>query len=168
MWLTLALTVFGAILTGAELLIGKQLVDLLVDGSDVVAADLVPWLVLLGLALVATSLVNAALAELRILLSELVHQRAMDQLLEVTTAVELEAFEDPTFHDSVRLAREHADTYAWQVVWGLVTFMTTAFSAAVVVLVLLSVAPLLVPVGLLAFVPIAFVSVRSTSLSPAG
>jgi ATP-binding cassette, subfamily B, bacterial len=162
LWLTLALTFFGAILTGAELLIGRELVDLLVDGSDVVAGDLVPWLVLLGVALVATSLVNASLAELRILLSELVHQRAMDQLLEVTTAVELEAFEDPRFHDRIRLAREHADTYAWQVVWGLVTFMTTAFSAAVIVLVLLSVAPLLVPVALLAFVPIVVVSVRNT------
>jgi ATP-binding cassette subfamily B protein len=40
--------------------------------------------------------------------------------------------------------------------------MTTAFSAAVVVLVLLSVAPLLVPVALVAFVPIAVVSVRNT------
>ena len=162
MWLTLALTVFGAFLTGAELLIGRELVDLIVDGSGVAAADLVPWLILLGLALVATALVNAALAELRILLSELVHQRAMDQLLEVTTAVELEAFEDPRFHNRIRLAREHADTYAWQVVWGLVTFMTTVFSAAVVVLVLLSVAPLLVPVALLAFVPIAAVNVRNT------
>ena len=74
------------------------------------------------MALVATSLVNTALAELRILIAELVHQRAMDQLLEVTTAVELEAFEDPTFHDRIRLARENADTYAWEVVWGLVTF----------------------------------------------
>ena len=43
------------------------------DGSDVVAADLVPWLVLLSVALVATSLVNTSLAELRILLAELVH-----------------------------------------------------------------------------------------------
>ena len=56
--LTLALTFFGAILTGAELLIGRELVDLLVAGSGVVATDLVPWLVLLGVALVATSLVN--------------------------------------------------------------------------------------------------------------
>ena len=121
-----------------------------------------PWLILLGVTLVSTSLVTAGLAELRILTSELVHQRAMDQLLEVTTAVELEAFEDPTFHDRIRLAREHADTYAWEVVWGLVTLMTTAFTSVAVVLVLLSVAPLLVPVALVAFVPIAFVSVRNT------
>jgi ATP-binding cassette, subfamily B, bacterial len=162
LWLTLGLTVLGALLTGVELLIGRELVDLLVDGTDVDAADLVPWLLLLGAALVATSLINAALAELRILLSELVHQRAMDQLLEVTTAVELEAFEDPRFHDRIRLAREHADTYAWQVVWGLVTFLTTAFSGAVILLVLLGVAPLLVPVALVAFVPIAVVNVRNT------
>ena len=83
-----------------------------------------PWLILLGVTLVSTSLVSTGLAELRILTSELVHRRAMDQLLEVTTAVELEAFEDPTFHDRIRLAREHADTYAWEVVWGLVTLMT--------------------------------------------
>ena len=62
MWLTLALTVFGAILVGAELLIGRELVDLLVDGNDVVASDLMPWLILLGVALVLTSLVNAATA----------------------------------------------------------------------------------------------------------
>jgi ATP-binding cassette, subfamily B, bacterial len=161
-WLTLGLTLLGALLTGAELLFGRELVDLVVDGSDVVAADLLPWLGLLGVALVATSLVNTALSELRILISELVHQRAMDQLLEVTTAVELEAFEDPDFHDRMRLARENADTYAWQLVWGLVSFVTTAFSATVVVLVLLSVAPLLVPVSLVAFVPIAYVSVRNT------
>ena len=160
--LTLVLTVVGALLTGAELLIGRELVNLLVDGNDVDAADLLPWLVLLGVSLVATSLVNASTAELRILLSELVQRRAVDQLLEVSTAVELEAFEDPGFHDRIRLAREHADTYAWQVVWGLVTFMTTAFSGAVIILVLLGVAPLLVPIALVAFIPIAVVNVRNT------
>ena len=162
LWLTLALTVFGAVLTAAELLVGRELVALLVDGSDVAASELVPWLILLGATLVATSLVSTGLAELRILTSELVHRRAMDQLLEVTTAVELEAFEDPTFHDRVRLAREHADTYAWEVVWGLVTLMSTAFTSVAVLLVLLSVAPLLVPVAFVAFVPIGFVSVRNT------
>ena len=163
LWLTLALTVFGAVLTGAELLVGRELVNLLVDdGSDVPASELVPWLILLGVTLVSTSLVTTGLAELRILTSELVHRRAMDQLLEVTTAVELEAFEDPAFHDRIRLAREHADNYAWEVVWGLVTLMSTAFTSIAVILVLLSVAPLLVPVALVAFIPIAFVSVRNT------
>ena len=132
LWLTLALTVFGALLTAAELLVGRELVNLLVDADDATASELVPWLVLLGLTLVATALVTTGLNELRILTAELVHRRAMDQLLEVTTAVELEAFEDPTFHDRIRLAREHADTYAWEVVWGLVTLMTTAFQSIAV------------------------------------
>jgi ATP-binding cassette subfamily B protein len=162
LWLTLALTVFGSLLTAAELLVGRELVNLLVDADNASASELVPWLVLLGITLVATALVTTGLNELRILTSELVHRRAMDQLLEVTTAVELEAFEDPTFHDRIRLAREHADTYAWEVVWGLVTLMTTAFQSIAVGLVLLSVAPLLVPVAFVAFIPISYVSVRNT------
>ncbi|TVR22114.1 MAG: ABC transporter ATP-binding protein [Ilumatobacter sp.] len=162
MWLTIALTVTGSFLLGAQLLVGRELVDFLVDGTDRTAASLVPWLVLLGALLVGTALVNAATAELRILLNELVHKRAMDQLLEVTTAAELEAFEDATFHDRIQLAREHADTYAWQVVWGLVTFMTTLFAAVAVIAVLLTVAPLLVPVALVAYIPIAVVNVRNT------
>jgi ATP-binding cassette, subfamily B, bacterial len=162
MWLTVALTVTGSFLLAAQLLVGRELVDFLVDDTDRTAASLVPWLVLLGGLLVGTALVNAATAELRILLNELVHKRAMDQLLEVTTAAELEAFEDATFHDRIQLAREHADTYAWQVVWGLVTFMTTLFAAAAVIVVLLTVAPLLVPVALIAYIPIAVVNVRNT------
>ena len=162
MWLTIALTVTGSFLLAAQLLVGRELVDFLVDDTDRTAASLVPWLVLLGGLLVGTALVNAATAELRILLNELVHKRAMDQLLEVTTAAELEAFEDATFHDRIQLAREHADTYAWQVVWGLVTFMTTLFAAVAVIAVLLTVAPLLVPVALIAYIPIAVVNVRNT------
>ena len=160
--LIMVLTVSGAVLTAAELLVGRELVDLLVDGDDVTLSDLTPWLILLGASLVATSLVNAGAAELKILISELVQRRAVDELLEVATAAELEAFEDPQFHDRIRLAREHADTRAWQVVWGLVTLATTAFSSIAVVLVLLGVAPLLVPVAALGFAPIAFVTVRNT------
>ena len=116
----------------------------------------------LGLLLVGTALVSTAVAELRILLNELVHRRAMDQLLEAATTAELEAFEDPEFHDQVERAREHADTYAWQVVWGLVTLLSTLLSIVAVVAVLLTVAPLLVPVVALAYVPIAVVGVRNT------
>lgn len=160
--LVLVLTIVGAFLTAVELVVGRELVDLLVEGTDVDVGDLAPWLALLGVALVATALVNAATSELRILLSELVQRQAIDELLEVATSAELEAFEDPSFHNRIRLAREHADMYAWQVVWGLVTLMTTTFASVAVVLVLLSVAPLLVPVALVASVPIAIVAVANT------
>ena len=162
LWITIALTVLGALFTAGELLVGKQLVDRLVDDSNAAFLDLAPWLVLLGALLVETALVNAAVGELRILMQELVHRRAIDQVLEASTAAELEAFDDPAFHDRIQRAREHADTYAWQVVWGLVTLATTALAAAAIGAVLLSVAPLLVPIALVAYVPIAIVSVVNT------
>ena len=160
---TVGLSVLAALLTAAELLVGRQLVEILTtDGAEASADDLVPWLLLLGVLLIATALVTTTIGELRILLNELVHRRAVDQLLEAATAAELEAFEDPEFHDQVQRAREHADTYAWQVVWGLVTLLSTLLSIVAVVAVLLTVAPLLVPVAALAYVPIAAVGIRNT------
>jgi ATP-binding cassette, subfamily B, bacterial len=163
---TLALTVTGSALTVGELLVGRQLVNLLVGdaAAETAPIDLVPWLVLLGALLVGTALVNTAVAELRILLNELVHRRAIEQVLEAATTAELEDFEDPDFHDEVQRAREHADTYAWEVVWGLVTLMSTALSALAVLGVLLAIAPLLVPIAAVAYVPIAFAGVLNTRI----
>ena len=164
--ITLVLTVLGATFTAAELLVGRQLVNLLVGPGDSAnntdARDLVPWLIALGGLLVGTALVNAAVSELRFLLNELVHQRAIDEVLEVSVATELEAFDDPAFHDQIQRAREHAEQYAWEVVWGLVTLLTTLLAAVAIGTVLLAVAPLLLPVAVVAYVPIAYVSVRNT------
>jgi ATP-binding cassette, subfamily B, bacterial len=122
----------------------------------------VPWLILLGVLLIGTALVNTAVAELRILLNELVHRQAIDQVLEAATTAELETFEDPEFHDQLQRARENADTYAWEVVWGLVTLMSTALSAIAVLGVLLAIAPILVPIAAVAYVPIALAGVHNT------
>lgn len=162
--LMVILTLSGALFTAGELLVGREIVELLTgDGSgDTTAADLAPWLVALGVMLVATGLVNTAVAELRILLNELVHRHAMDQLLEASTTAELEAFDDPGFHDEVQRAREHSNTYAWQTVLGMVTLLSTGFTVVAVLAVLLSVAPLLVPVAALAYVPVVVVGVFNT------
>jgi ATP-binding cassette, subfamily B, bacterial len=163
---TLALTITASALTAGELLVGRHLVNLLVGdaAADTAPIDLLPWLALLGALLIGTALVNTAVAELRILLNELVHRRAIEQVLEAATTAELEDFEDPDFHDEVQRAREHADTYAWEVVWGLVTLMSTALSALAVLGVLLAIAPLLVPIAAVAYVPIAFAGVLNTRI----
>jgi hypothetical protein len=77
MTLTIVLTLGGALFTAGQLLVGREIVELLTgDGSgDATAADLAPWLVALGLMLVANSLVITAVAELRMLLNELVHHK---------------------------------------------------------------------------------------------
>ncbi len=171
---TVVLSLVGGVLTAAELLVGRRLVSLLVAAdraasnapstttSTTTAGDLVPWLLALAALLIAGSLVTAAVSEIRLLLNELVYQRAVSQLLEAATAAELETFDDPDFHDSIQRARESANQYAWQVVWGMVTLLTTALTVAAVGVVLLTVAPLLVPVALIAYIPIALVSIRNT------
>jgi ATP-binding cassette, subfamily B, bacterial len=161
---TLFLSLAGSALTAGELLVGRHLVNLLVGdaAADVAPVDLVPWLALLGALLVGTALVNTAVSELRVLLNELVHRRAIEQVLEVATAAELQDFEDPGFHDEVQRAREHADTYAWEVVSGLVTLTSTALSALAVLGVLLAIAPLLVPIAAVAYVPIALAGIVNT------
>jgi ATP-binding cassette subfamily B protein len=165
LWLSIVLTLIGAILAAAELLVGRRLVELVTDEQAATdATDLVPWLVALAVLLVGSALVSAAVAELRILLNELVHRRAIDEVLVVATAAELEDFEDSEFHDEVQRAREHADTYAWQTVWGLVTLLSTLFTSIAVGAVLLSVAPTLLPIALLAYVPLAIVGVLNTRL----
>jgi ATP-binding cassette, subfamily B, bacterial len=162
---TVALSVVASALTAGELLVGRHLVNLLVgDAAATSAVDLVPWLVLLGVLLIGTALVNTAVTELRMLLNELVHRRAIGEVLEAATTAELEDFEDPDFHDEVQRAREHADTYAWEVVWGLVTLLSTALSALAVLGVLLAIAPLLVPIAAVAYVPIAFAGVLNTRI----
>jgi ATP-binding cassette, subfamily B, bacterial len=164
--ITLALTVAGSGLTAAELLVGRHLVNLLVGdaGEATTPVDLVPWLTLLGVLLIGTALVNTAVTELRMLLNELVHRQAIDEVLEAATTAELETFEDPEFHDQLQRARENAETYAWEVVWGLVTLMSTALSALAVLGVLLAIAPVLVPIAALAYVPIALAGVHNTRL----
>ena len=169
--LTVVLTVVGGLLTAAELLVGRRLVELLVAAdagtrsrsvSVSRVSDLVPMLIALGFLMVGTSLVSVSVGELRTLLNELVYRRAVGQLLEAATAAELELFDDPDFHDDIERARENADQYAWQVVWGMVTLLTTTITVVAVGAVLLSVAPLLVPVAFVAYIPIAIVSVTNT------
>jgi ATP-binding cassette subfamily B protein len=160
-WLMIGLALLGSLFAAAGLLVGGKLVALITNERDVPASDLVPWLAGLGTILIGTSLVSTASAELRILLNELVHRQAMDQVLEVTTSAELELFEDSEFHDRVERARENSYTYSWQVVWGLFTFLSTLFSSIAVGLVLLGVAPVLVPIAVLAFIPISLANVRN-------
>lgn len=168
---TIALTLVRGFITAGELLIGRELVQLLLaaDSSTSKTAtsarvgDLVPWLIALAGIMILSAVVNVSIAELRTLLNELVYRRAVDQLLEASTAAELESFDDADFHDSIQRARENADQNAWQVVWGLISLLTTAVSAVAVGAVLLSVAPVLLPVAVAAYVPIGLTSIRNTN-----
>jgi ATP-binding cassette subfamily B protein len=154
---SIVLTVLAGIATAVELAVGRRVVQLLTD-DDATGSQLAVPLVLLSATMVGSALCTTLLAEIRLLISELVHRQAIGEILDVAGSVELEDYERPGFYDELQRAREQADQHAWEVVWGLVTLLNVAVSAAAISAVLFAVAPLLVPIAALAYVPVAVVS----------
>jgi ATP-binding cassette, subfamily B, bacterial len=155
-----AATFVTSIAIAGELLVGRHLLNMLADSERTSAGELAPYLLLLGGLLVLAAIAQALSTELRIPLAEEVHRRTMEEILDVATEVDLEAYEGTDFADRLQRARMGASGQSAAIVFGLVTIISTLVVAAGVVAVLLTVAPILVPVAVLGYLPIAFVNVR--------
>ena len=160
------LTIVGAsvvtsLAIAGQLLVGRSLLDMLADGSDVSAGDLAPDLVLLGVLLMVAALSQAVASELRLPLGEEVYRRTMNEILDVATEVDLEVYESSEFHDRLQRARLAASGQSAAVVFGIVTIVSTLVVTLGVVAVLFTVAPILLPIALVGYVPIAVVNVRN-------
>jgi ATP-binding cassette, subfamily B, bacterial len=106
----------------------------------------------LGIITAALGLARVVLREQQRMLSELTSRYAQDRILDVTCAVELAAFDQPEFHD--RVARAQVGVMrAPQMVFGLQGLGRSMAGAIGAAAALLAVAPLLVPVALLALIP---------------
>jgi ATP-binding cassette subfamily B protein len=161
LFLIIASTVITSLAIAGQLLVGRAILDLLAGDERVDAGDLAPHLALLGALLMLSALSQAVASELRIPLAEQVYRRAMDEILDVATEVELEAYEGAEFHDRLQRARAAAGGQSSAVVFGLVTIVSTLVVAVGVIAVLISVVPLLVPIAVVGYLPIAYVNVRN-------
>jgi hypothetical protein len=111
-----------------------------------------PSAVLLGVITAVLGVVAAVQREQQRLLAELTSHYAQGRILDVTCAVELAAFDEPDFHDQV--ARAQAGTmHAPQMVFGLQGLGRSVTGTIGAAAALLAVAPLLVPLALVAMVP---------------
>jgi ATP-binding cassette subfamily B protein len=164
MLLIIAASVVTSLAIAGQLLVGRTLLDLLAGEDDVSAGDLAPYLVALGALLLVSALSQALANELRVPLTEKVHRRAMDEILDVAVEADLEMYEGSEFHDRLQRARIAAAAQSSAVVFGLVTILTTLVVAIGVTTVLLTVAPVLVPVAVLGYVPIALVNVKNNRM----
>lgn len=155
-------TVVTSLAIAGQLLVGRTLLNLIADGADDVSAgELAPSLAALGGLLLVSAISQAVASEFRIPLGEKVHRRTLDEILDVATEVDLEAFEGSQFHDRLQRARAASGGQSSAVVFGLVTIVSTLVVAAGVVGVLITVAPILVPIAVLGYLPIAIVNVRN-------
>ncbi len=160
------LTIIGAsvvtsLAIAGQLLVGRSLLDMLADDRNVSAGDLAPDLVLLGVLLMVAALSQAVATELRLPLGEEVYRRTMNEILDVATEVDLETYESSDFHDRLQRARLAASGQSAAVVFGIVTIVSTLVVTIGVVAVLFTVAPILLPIALIGYVPIAVVNVRN-------
>ncbi len=93
---------------------------------------------------------------------ELVARRAFDGVLNVATRVDLLAFEAPEFYDRLIRAVTQGQFRSMQIVTGLVGLLGAAVAATAIVIALAALQPLLLPLVLLGFVPLWFVSTRNS------
>jgi ATP-binding cassette subfamily B protein len=103
--ITTSLQVLQGVGVTAQLLLGKVVLESLLDGRDGDFSSVLPELGVLVGVTVLLSFAAAVLVEQSRVLGEVVARRAYDRVLDVAGAVELEAFESPDFFDRLRRAQ---------------------------------------------------------------
>jgi ABC-type multidrug transport system fused ATPase/permease subunit len=149
------LEVLSGVGVAVEVLVGRRVLEAVLSTQHPASSGLAgvwPSAVLLGVITALLGLAGVVLREQQRMLSELTSRYAQDRILDVTCAVELAAFDEPEFHD--RVARAQAGVmHAPQMVFGLQGLGRSLAGTIGAAVALLAVAPLLVPVALLALLP---------------
>jgi ATP-binding cassette subfamily B protein len=162
----IVLGIVSGVALGAELLVGRRLLETI--GSTSAnhprgsVSDIVPELVVLGVLALVIALGTAVSGARSEILSEAVARRVQGQVLDVTGAVSLAAFDDPEFHDHVRRSVEASTYQPWHLVNGLIGIVTAGAALVSVMLVLVSLQPIIAIIALLSYLPIWFVTRRNT------
>jgi ATP-binding cassette subfamily B protein len=122
-----------------------------------------PLLTLAGVSLLA-GLAGAVRGQRMRLLSEAVQRAVWDRVLSTTTRVGLERFDDPAFYDRLQRVTTNAVSRPVGVAQGLVGILGGLVGSAGLVVALWTIQPLLLPVLLLAGVPLLLVTRRGGRL----
>jgi ATP-binding cassette subfamily B protein len=160
MFVMQAATVVVVVVTA---LVARSLLSGLLDadraGGDI--DELVPKVLVVAVLTAALGVAQAVQLHRQRVLSELCTRHAEDRVLAVTGAVELTAFDEPSFHDAVERAR-FAVLRLPAVVGGLSGLLSALAGAFGGVVALAAIAPVFAPVVLLVLVPL-WLAARSRS-----
>jgi len=152
---------------GAQLLVGRHVLERIL-GADRVGegiATVVPSLVLLLVVSALLQFASTARMELQRLLAELVGRHAQKNIIEMATVVDLEAYENPDFHDRLQRAQMAANFRPLNMTTSLMSIVGAVLGVAGLLGALLFLQPLLVPFVLLAYVPVWVATVRNSRSS---
>jgi ATP-binding cassette, subfamily B, bacterial len=161
--LTSALQLLAAAGIAAQLFVGKRVLEtVLAAGGTVEFRDLVPVLALLVAVTVTLDLARAIQNEQSRVLGELVGRKAVDRVMDVSTRIDLLAFESPDFYDRLQRARAQGQFRALQTVNGLLGIVGASVAAISIVGALAALQPLLLPFVAIGYLPLWIVASLNT------
>ena len=152
--LSAALQVVQGAGLAAQLLLARHVLSRLVEGGDAASfSALAPALILLAAVGAAVSFSNLARSEQQRLLAETVGRYATARVLDVSSSVELIAYEQPEFADRLQRAVSNALSRPLQVANGLLGFVGGLIALVGLSVALLAFQPLFLVVVMVAYIP---------------
>ena len=159
-----SLQAFAGIAVAAQLLLAKRVLDVILEAERTGGSfrDALPAAsIFLGVTLAVTA-AGVVQREVQRLLAELTRREAQNRILDVAVAVELEAFETPSFLDRLQRAQTNGQFRPLQIANGLLTMISGVVGLIAVGAVLIFLQPVLMLALLLAYIPLWLASTRNS------
>jgi ATP-binding cassette subfamily B protein len=160
--ITSAVQILISIGYAVQVLISKALVEHLLAGRNHGYGPAVAPITELAVVIGVVAILGVALSEVQWTMMELVSRFAMRRVIDVSTAVDLSAFELPQFHDRQQRAYLNASSRPLQMTNGLLGLLGSGMAVTGVGIALLSIQPLFVLLVGVGIVPLWFVTVRAS------
>lgn len=142
-----------------QLLLGQRALAALLDPDSTGLSAVAPWAIAVAATAAIMFIASAVQREQQQILGQLVSREVRGRLLDVASAVDLEAFETPAFFNRLERARSSSDQ-PYNMVYGLSGLIGSAIGVAGVIIALLAIEPLLIPLIVVVVVPAWFAASR--------
>lgn len=148
---------------GAQLLLGKDALGSLLAADELGAGfgAVLPKLLALSAVTAGIRITTTLQSYSQGILRRKVGREAMDQILDVATAVDLAAFESPEFYDRMQRAQMNSQMRPYQLISGLLGMVGATLGMAAIALAMFKIQPLIGPLVVAAYAPVWLVKRRS-------
>lgn len=158
----LVLEGLGAFTLAGQLLAGRSVISqALTTDSGATLSSLAPGLILLSLSSLLSIAIATYSGSRKALLGELVERYTTARILHVAMSVDLVDYEDASFHDLLERAIKNAAFRPYQLTTSLLDVAGALAALAAVAFTLAVIQPFLVPLAVIAFVPLLAASLRN-------
>ncbi len=160
---TSSLQLLSAVAIAGQLFIAKDLFEAVLGaGGTRDLTAVVPELAALLAITIGLDVSRAVQNEQTRVLGELVGRRALDRVLDVSTQIDLLAFESPDFYDQLTRARAQGQYRSFQIVSGFLGLIGSLVASVGLIIALAALQPVLLPFVVIGYIPLWIVASRNT------